>query len=64
LISNDSSNNFIITEAGIETIGKLWIIIENTEKKMMEDFTESEKQELKRLLDKIKRKCVEIKNVL
>lgn len=63
LISTDFSNNFTITEAGVETIGKLWTIIENTEKKMMEDFTESEKQELKRLLDKIKGKCVEIKNV-
>ena len=63
LISTDSSNNFIITEAGVETIGKLWTIIENTEKKMMEDFTESEKQEFKRLLEKIKKKCVEIKNV-
>ena len=63
LISTDSSNNFIITEAGVETIGKLWTIIENTEKKMMEDFSESEKQELKRLLDKIKEKCIEIKNV-
>lgn len=63
LISTDSSNNFIITEAGVDTIGKLWTIIENTEKKVMEDFTESEKKELKRLLDKIKGKCVEIKNV-
>jgi len=63
LIGTDFSNNFTITEAGVETIGKLWTIIENTEKKMMEDFTESEKQELKRLLDKIKGKCVEIKNV-
>ncbi len=62
LISTDSSDNFTMTESGVETIGKLWTTIENTEKKIMEDFTEPEKQELKRLLDKIKNKCIEIKN--
>ncbi len=62
LISTDSSDNFTMTETGVETIGKLWTTIENTEKKIMEDFTEPEKQELKRLLDKIKNKCIEIKN--
>lgn len=62
-IISDASNNLMITETGVETIGKLWTTIENTEKKILEDFTESEKQELKRLLKKIKTKCVEIKNV-
>jgi len=61
LISTDSANNFVMSETGIETIGKLWTIIENTEKKIMGDFTESEKKEFKRLLNKIKEKCVEIK---
>jgi RNA methyltransferase, TrmH family len=63
-ISTDSSGNFIITETGVETIGKLWTTIENTEKRILEDFTDMEKQELKRLLDKIKEKCdLIIKNV-
>lgn len=63
LISADSSNNFIMTETGVETIGKLWTTIENTEKRILEDFSEAEKKELKRFLDMIKGKCVEIKNV-
>ena len=57
----DASDNLMITETGVETIGKLWTTIENTEKKILEDFTESEKNELKKLLEKIKTKCVEIK---
>lgn len=60
-IITDSSDKFVITEIGVETIGKLWTTIENTEKKILEDLTESEKQELKRLLEKIKTKCIEIK---
>jgi len=64
LIITDSANNFVMTETGIETIGKLWTIIENTEKKIMEDFSESEQKEFKRLLNKIKDKCVEIKTQL
>lgn len=62
-VITDTSDNLVITETGVETIGKLWTTIENTEKKILEDFTESEKQELKRLIEKIKTKCVEIKNV-
>ncbi|MFA8433954.1 MAG: TrmH family RNA methyltransferase [Marinifilaceae bacterium] len=61
-INSDSSNNFTITETGIETIGKLWTVIENTENKIMDDFTDQEKKELKRLLDKLKYKCSEIIN--
>lgn len=59
----DAFDNLMITEAGVETIGKLWTTIENTEKKILEDFTDSEKQELRRLLGKIKTKCTEIKSV-
>ncbi|MEA5006601.1 MAG: TrmH family RNA methyltransferase [Rikenellaceae bacterium] len=62
-IITDASDNLIITETGVEAIGKLWTTIENTENKILEDFTESEKQEFKRLLIKIKTKCVEIKNM-
>ncbi len=62
LIIKDSSNNLIITETGVETIGKLWTVIENIEKKILEDFSETEKQELKKLLNKIKEKCIEIRD--
>lgn len=62
-VITDASDNLMITETGVETIGKLWTTVENAEKKILEDFTEPEKQELKRLLGKIKTKCVEIKNV-
>jgi RNA methyltransferase, TrmH family len=63
-INTDTSNNLIITETGVETIGKLWAIIENAENKILMDFTESEKVELKRLIEKMKKKCIEIINVL
>ncbi len=63
LINTDSSNNLLITENGIETIGKLWTIIENAENKILDEFSEQEKQELKRLIEKLKNKCMEIINV-
>jgi TrmH family RNA methyltransferase len=59
-INTDCAGNFTITEAGVETIGKLWTTIENTENRILEDFSESEKQELKIMIGKIKAKCVEI----
>lgn len=63
-IITDSSESLVITEAGVETIGKLWTTIENTENKILEDFTDKEKQEFNRLLGKIKGKCNQIiKNV-
>lgn len=61
-INTDISNNLIITETGVETIGKLWAIIENAENKILVDFTECEKLELKRLIEKMKEKCIEIIN--
>lgn len=60
LINKDTDGNFLMTETGIETIGKLWTTIENTEKKILEDFTDTEKQELKRVLKKIVLKCDQI----
>jgi RNA methyltransferase, TrmH family len=63
LINTDTSNNLIITETGIETIGKLWAIIENAENKILIDFTDNEKIELKRLIEKMKKNCIEIINV-
>jgi len=62
-INTDTSNNLIITETGVETIGKLWTIIENAENKILIDFTENEKVELKRLIEKMKKKCIEIINI-
>lgn len=62
-ISIDSLNNLLITETGVETIGKLWTLIENAESKILSDFTDHEKQELIRLIEKLKNKCVEIINV-
>jgi RNA methyltransferase, TrmH family len=62
-ISTDSSQNLVITETGVETIGKLWTLIENAENKILSDFSENEKQELNRLIQKLKNKCVEIINV-
>ena len=62
-INTDTSNNLIITETGVETIGKLWAIIENAENKILTDFTDNEKIELKRLIEKMKKKCIEIINV-
>ncbi len=60
LISRDSSQNLAITEAGIETIGRLWTTIENTENKILEDFTEAEKKELRGQIDRIILKCDQI----
>ncbi len=57
LIRTDTKDHFTISEKGIETIGKLWTIIENTEKAILADFTETEEQELRRLLAKIKDRC-------
>lgn len=57
LINKDSDDNFFITETGVETIGKLWTTIENVEKKILEDFTDAEKKELKSLMQKIIFKC-------
>lgn len=62
-INTDTSNNLIITVTGVETIGKLWAIIENAENKILTDFTDNEKIELKRLIEKMKKKCIEIINV-
>lgn len=59
----DTSNNLSITEKGIETIGKLWTIIENTENKLLDNFSENEKKELKKLLDKLKNNCINVINV-
>ncbi len=52
--------SYLITLAGVETIGKLWTIIENTEKKILADFAEDEKKELKRMLGKIQVNCAGI----
>jgi RNA methyltransferase, TrmH family len=60
LIKSDSSSNMLITETGVETIAKLWTTIENAENKIFDGFTEVEKQELKRLMEKLKSNCIKI----
>ena len=62
LVNMDPAGNLTITEKGIETIGKLWTIIENAENKIMQAFTDQEKRELKRLIEKLKSRCIEIIN--
>jgi RNA methyltransferase, TrmH family len=59
-ISKDPQGSLVINNQGVETIGKLWTIIENAEKKIMEDFSETEKTEFKRLIGKMQKKCAEI----
>ncbi len=60
LIAIDANNNYLLTESGAETIGKLWTIIENAEKEILADFTDYQKQELKSLLQKVISKCDQI----
>jgi RNA methyltransferase, TrmH family len=59
-IKRESESRIRITERGIETIGKLWAIIENAEEEILCGFTEKEKEELRRLVKKMKTNCVKI----
>ncbi len=59
-INKVSNDNLIITEIGAETIGKLWSVVENAENKILEIFTENEKQQLLYLTDKLKNRCLEL----
>jgi TrmH family RNA methyltransferase len=60
LISKISDFEYSITEKGIETIGKLWTIVENTENAILNDFSEMEKQELFKMLKRIQDNCVNL----
>ena len=54
MITKISDDDYSITEKGIETIGKLWTIVENTENAILTDFTEEEKTVLFDMLKRIK----------
>lgn len=49
---------FSITEKGIETIGKLWIIVENSENAILKDFSNDEKSVFFKMLERIKNNCI------
>lgn len=59
-ILKNSENEVAISEIGVDVLGKLWAIIENTEAKILSDFSEEEKQELLRLVNKLKNNCIKI----
>lgn len=59
-IATDGTGNYIMTETGVEIIGKYWAVIENAESKMLQDFTQTERAELRRLLNKMKQNCVNL----
>jgi RNA methyltransferase, TrmH family len=60
LIVSDGQNNLSITEKGIETIGKLWAIIENTENQILKGFSEQEKAIFNEMLQRVKTNCIDI----
>lgn len=60
LITNDN-DMYIISEKGIEVIGKLWTIVENTEKSLLADFTENEVKNLYNMLNRIQQNSLKIK---
>jgi TrmH family RNA methyltransferase len=62
LIVTDEHNNLSITEKGIETIGKMWTVIENTESQILEGFSEQEKAIFNELLKRLKTNCIKIIN--
>jgi RNA methyltransferase, TrmH family len=62
-IINTNLGALQITETGIETIAKLWSIIENAEATIFNDFSEDEKIELKRLIGKIQHNCMNLLNL-
>jgi DNA-binding MarR family transcriptional regulator len=59
-IRTDTPDTLTISESGTETIGKLWTIIDNAESKILNGFSENEKHELFRLIEKIKKNCSSI----
>ncbi len=59
-IKNDNQTTYSMTEMGIETLGKLWTIIENTENKITKGISEQDMKILQDLLKKLKANCIEI----
>ena len=62
LIKIKSSKEVFITDTGIETIGKFWPIIENTEFEILRTLSKEEIDVFRTLLNKIKDTCLEILN--
>lgn len=51
-------NYYSMTEKGIETLGKLWAIVENTENAILSGFTEDEKDVLFKMLERIRNNSI------
>jgi TrmH family RNA methyltransferase len=62
LITAVEDNKYIITEKGVETLGKLWAVVENTENRILEGFSEQEKKALGDLVRRLKINCTRIIN--
>ena len=62
LIVTDEHRQLMISDTGIETLGKLWTIVENTEQQVLHGFSDEEKIQLKRILARLKKNCVDIIN--
>lgn len=59
-IWENSPGYFSITEKGIEIIGKLWTIVENTENKIFSKFSMEEKAMFMNMISRIKENCLKI----
>ena len=62
LIQPDTGDNLLITEKGVETLGKLWGIVENTEGRLFDGFADQEKADFIEMLKRLKSNCVAIIN--
>ena len=58
----NNNNVFSITQIGIETMGKFWTVVENTEKSIKIDLTIEESEMFSKILNKLKKRCVELIN--
>jgi TrmH family RNA methyltransferase len=61
-IAKEKSDSVTITDTGIETIGKLWTIIENSEDMILGGFTDNERNDLFRLIRKLQSACIDLLN--
>jgi RNA methyltransferase, TrmH family len=60
LVRTDDRGNLMISEAGTDTLGKLWPIVENAENRVLHAFSDQEKAELRAYLTRLRENCVEI----
>ena len=61
LVENISNDNYCITLKGIEIMSKLWNVVENTESKILNCFSDEEKNVLFSMLNRIKKNCINLK---